>query len=113
MLFKETSQLTYVDFSLAVLKYQLEHHLFPSMPRNKYPLLRQKLIQFSQDLNIPGGYRESGEWDILRMNWQLYKRVAQADAVPGAPLTRGRQGQQGAIFESSSPAADAAARAEA
>jgi fatty acid desaturase len=87
------------------MQYQLEHHLFPSMPRSKYPLLRERLIQFSKENNIPGGYRESGEFEILKMNWDLYKRVAEADPVPGAPPTRGRLGQQGGIMESAnSPA---------
>jgi fatty acid desaturase len=87
------------------MQYQLEHHLFPSMPRNRYPALRERLIQFAADNKIPGGYRESGEFEILRMNWNLYKSVAEADAVPGAPPTRGRLGQQGAIRETNSPAA--------
>jgi fatty acid desaturase len=87
------------------MQYQLEHHLFPSMPRNNYPLLRKRLQTFAADNNIPGGYRESGEFEILKMNWQLYKEVAEADPVPGAPPTRGRIGQLGAIRESSSPAA--------
>eukprot|EP00529_Nitzschia_sp_RCC80_P025286 CAMPEP_0113517836 /NCGR_PEP_ID=MMETSP0014_2-20120614/42489_1 /TAXON_ID=2857 /ORGANISM="Nitzschia sp." /LENGTH=538 /DNA_ID=CAMNT_0000415095 /DNA_START=274 /DNA_END=1890 /DNA_ORIENTATION=- /assembly_acc=CAM_ASM_000159 len=79
------------------MQYQLEHHLFPSMPRHRYPALRERLIQFAKDNKIPGGYRESGEFEILRMNWNLYKEVAEADAVPGAPLTKGRPGQLGAI----------------
>lgn len=84
------------------MQYQLEHHLFPSMPRHRYPALRERLIQFAKDNKIPGGYRESDEFDILKMNWQLYKRVAEADAVPGAPLTKGHLGQLGAI-EPASP----------
>jgi len=87
------------------MQYQLEHHLFPSMPRNKYPALREILMKFAEDNKIPGGYRETGEFEILRMNWELYKKVAGQDAVPGAPLTRGRPGQLGAISESASPAA--------
>lgn len=87
------------------MQYQLEHHLFPSMPRNKYPKLRGILMKFAEDNKIPGGYRETGEFEILRMNWELYKTVAGQDAVPGAPLTRGRPGQLGAISESMSPAA--------
>lgn len=86
------------------MQYQLEHHLFPSMPRNKYPKLRSILRKFAADHNIPGGYRETGEFEILRMNWQTYKRVAEQDAVPGAPLTRGRPGQMAAIRETASPA---------
>lgn len=86
------------------MQYQLEHHLFPTMPRNRYPALKDRLTKFAKDLNIPGGYRESGEFEILKMNWELYKSVAEAEAMPGAPLTRGRPGQQGAIVETSSPA---------
>jgi fatty acid desaturase len=86
------------------MQYQLEHHLFPSMPRSKYPLLRERLIKFAEDNQIPGGYRETGEFKILKMNWDLYKSVAEADAVPGAISTRGKPGQQGAIERSNSPA---------
>jgi fatty acid desaturase len=88
------------------MQYQLEHHLFPSMPRNKYPALREILQKFAADNSVPGGYRESGEFEILRMNWELYKRVAEADAVPGAPLTRGQPGQLGAIKDTDSPAVE-------
>jgi len=87
------------------MQYQLEHHLFPSMPRHRYPALKDKLQNFAEKMKIPGGYRETGEFEILKMNWQLYKRVADADAIPGAPLTRGQPGQQGAIMETDSPAA--------
>lgn len=86
------------------MQYQLEHHLFPTMPRSKYPALREILMKFAEDNNIPGGYRESGEFEILKMNWDLYKRVAEADAVPGAPYSRGH-GQLGAINLGLSPAA--------
>jgi acyl-lipid Delta6-acetylenase / acyl-lipid (9-3)-desaturase len=79
------------------MQYQLEHHLFPSMPRNKYPQLRSILQKFAENNKIPGGYRETGEFQILKMNWLLYKSVAEAEPVPGAPLTRGRLGQLGAI----------------
>lgn len=86
------------------MQYQLEHHLFPSMPRSKYPALRPILMKFAEDNKIPGGYRESGEFEILRMNWDLYKKVAEADAVPGAPYSRGH-GQLAAINLGLSPAA--------
>jgi fatty acid desaturase len=87
------------------MQYQLEHHLFPSMPRNKYPMLRERMMQFATDNNIPGGYRETGEFEILKMNWDLYRKVAMMDAVPGAPSTHGRASQQGAIVNTNSPAA--------
>jgi len=85
------------------MQYQLEHHLFPSMPRSKYPRLKKILQKFAADNNIPGGYRESGEFKILKMNWDLYRRVAKADPVVGAPYSRGH-GQLGAISLGNSPA---------
>jgi len=86
------------------MQYQLEHHLFPSMPRSNYPKLKPMLQKFCKKYNIPGGYRESGEFEILVDNWKLYKRVAESDPVVGAPYTRGH-GQIGAIDSGNSPAA--------
>mmetsp|Transcript_12623 Transcript_12623/g.23665 ORF Transcript_12623/g.23665 Transcript_12623/m.23665 type:complete len:512 (+) Transcript_12623:3745-5280(+) len=86
------------------MQYQLEHHLFPSMPRSKYPKLKPILQKFAEENNVPGGYRESGEFEILKMNWELYKKVAESDPVPGAPYSRGH-GQLGAINLGLSPAA--------
>jgi len=87
------------------MQYQLEHHLFPSMPRMRYPALHDKLVQFAKDNEVPGGYRETDEFQIIKENWELYKRVAEAEAVPGAPSTRGRPNQLGAIRNGFSPAA--------
>lgn len=86
------------------MQYQLEHHLFPSMPRNRYPQLKKRLQEFATENNVPGGYRESGEFEILKMNWDLYRKVAEADAVPGAPATRGTPTQQASIVSTESPA---------
>lgn len=86
------------------MQYQLEHHLFPAMPRGNYPKLRPILKQFAEENNVPGGYRESGEFQILADNWRLYRDVARADPVPGAPYSRGH-GQLGAISMGLSPAA--------
>lgn len=79
------------------MQYQLEHHLFPSMPRSKYPLLRSRLKKFAEDNQIKGGYRETNEFEILKMNWELYKKVAEADPVQGAVSTQGKEGQVAAI----------------
>eukprot|EP00535_Pseudo-nitzschia_heimii_P001265 CAMPEP_0197178522 /NCGR_PEP_ID=MMETSP1423-20130617/3773_1 /TAXON_ID=476441 /ORGANISM="Pseudo-nitzschia heimii, Strain UNC1101" /LENGTH=500 /DNA_ID=CAMNT_0042628283 /DNA_START=1343 /DNA_END=2845 /DNA_ORIENTATION=- len=82
------------------MQYQLEHHLFPSMPRSKYPALRHVLMKFAEDNKVPGGYRESGEFEILKMNWDLYRKVAKEDAVAGSLSTQGFIGQQGGIMDS-------------
>lgn len=46
------------------------------MPRFRYPELKKKLEVFAEENQIPGGYRDSGEWEILKMNWELYKKIA-------------------------------------
>lgn len=38
--------------------HQLEHQLFPSMPRSKYPKLRRILQKFAKDNGIPGAVVE-------------------------------------------------------
>lgn len=81
------------------MQYQIEHHLFPSMPRSKLPALKPIIEKFAKDNNVEGGYRESGELEILRMNWETYRAAALADPVEGAPLTKGKVGQQAAIAE--------------
>lgn len=65
------------------MQFQLEHHLFPAMPRSKYPALRPILNQFASENNLK--YLESGEVEILKMNWELMRDVAKADPVEGAP----------------------------
>lgn len=81
------------------MQHQIEHHLFPSMPRSKLPLLKPIIEQFAKENNVDGGYRQSGEFEILRMNWETYRRAALADPVEGAPTAKGVAGQQGAIAE--------------
>ena len=65
------------------MHYQLEHHLFPSMPRSKYPKLRAIVQKFASENGLE--YLESGEAEILKTNWELYRDVARADPVHGAP----------------------------
>lgn len=72
------------------MQYQIEHHLFPSMPRSKYPALQPILKKFAEVNGVPGGHRIMGQLDLLRQNWRLYAQVANAAPVPGAPATRGR-----------------------
>ena len=41
------------DFVLVGLNHQIEHHLFPSTPRNKLPLLKPYVKQACEELGIP------------------------------------------------------------
>jgi len=58
------------------MQYQLEHHLFPSMPRSKYPALAEVLRKFAAENDIPGGYRAGDEVDLVVQNWATYRDVA-------------------------------------
>ena len=79
------------------MQYQLEHHLFPNMPRSRYPALVPILEKFAQDNNIEGGYRVMDEFDLIKANVDMYARVAAEGPNPQAPLSRG--GSQQAALE--------------
>jgi len=73
------------------MQYQLEHHLFPTMPRYKYPALIPQVQQFADDNNLD--FRVTGEWELLKMNIDVYKDVATRPAVPGAKASRPETGK--------------------
>ena len=49
-----------VDFWYGGLNYQIEHHLFPNMPRNKLKQAREIVKPFCQSHGLP--YHETGVW---------------------------------------------------
>jgi fatty acid desaturase len=53
-----------VDFALGGLNYQIEHHLFPSMPRNNLRLAQPLVKQYCAEQGIP--YEETGLVDSYR-----------------------------------------------
>jgi fatty acid desaturase len=55
-----------VDFWYGGLNYQIEHHLFPSMPRNKLPQARLIIKQFCRSRGID--YYETG---VVRSNIEI------------------------------------------
>jgi len=72
------------------MQWQLEHHLFPTMPRYRYPALAQELLKFSaeqQELGQGDGldYRVTGEFKIIADNVALLKKLALAEPMPGNP----------------------------
>jgi len=68
------------------MQYQLEHHLFPTMPRYKYRELVPLVKQFAAENGID--YKTTDQWKILVDNYENYKRVAAQPAVAGAPDSR-------------------------
>ena len=53
-----------IDFAYGGLNYQIEHHLFPNMPRNRLKDARQTVKTFCQEKGIP--YHETGFWQSQR-----------------------------------------------
>lgn len=42
-----------VDWWMAYLNYQIEHHLFPTMPQFRHPLIRDRVVALAKKHNIP------------------------------------------------------------
>jgi len=68
------------------MQYQLEHHLFPTMPRYKYPALVPLLKEFAQKNELE--YRATDEFQIVSDNIKTYRRVASLAPVQGACPSR-------------------------
>ncbi len=49
-----------IDFAYGGLNYQIEHHLFPNMPRNRLRGAREVVKTFCKERGIP--YHETGFW---------------------------------------------------
>ena len=69
------------DFWYGGLNYQIEHHLFPSMPRNKLKKAQTIVRAFCEERSIP--YRESGP---LESNIEILQFLHEV----GAPLRKAR-----------------------
>jgi len=69
------------------MQWQLEHHLFPTIPRYRYPALAKELKAFADEYGPAQGfsYRESEEVQILLDNVKTINRQALLPAEPGNP----------------------------
>jgi len=72
------------------MQWQLEHHLFPTMPRYRYPAVARELIAWSEEQKALGqgeglDYRVTGEFQIVADNVALLKQLALAEPKPGNP----------------------------
>ncbi len=65
------------------MQWQLEHHLFPTMPRYKYKALHPLLKEWAREHQLE--FRTSGEWEILQQNINQLKKMSSLPAVPGNP----------------------------
>lgn len=62
------------EYLFGGMQYQLEHHLFPFMPRYYYPKLRPILKKFSEENDLP--FKLSGVFEILKLNYQIMKKYS-------------------------------------
>jgi fatty acid desaturase len=75
----------YTDFLYGGLNYQIEHHLFPTMPQNQLREARTIVMEFCRAQHIP--YYETG---FLRSQVEVLRHL---HAV-GAPLRHDLAGQR-------------------
>lgn len=77
------------DWLWGGMQWQLEHHLFPSMPRSKYPELSKIVRKFADENGLE--YKISDELDILKLNWNMYRKNAGSKAVEGMKHFEGKE----------------------
>jgi fatty acid desaturase len=51
---------TFEDWFTGFLNYQIEHHLFPNMPRHSYPMVKPRIQALCRKHGIP--YNETTLW---------------------------------------------------
>jgi fatty acid desaturase len=64
----------FMEYFFGGMQYQLEHHLFPTMPRYYYPAVRPLIHQFAKENGMQ--YHVSGVLEILKMNFDVMKKNA-------------------------------------
>merc|ERR1711865_974987 len=74
------------------MQWQLEHHLFPTMPRYKYKALHPVLRQWSQEHGLD--FRTSGELDILEPLTLTLTPTLTLTRRAGDPRTEHRAAQE-------------------
>ena len=78
-----------IDFAYGGLNYQIEHHLFPNMPRNRLKKARELVKVFCQERGIP--YHETGFWrshrEILGYMHEVSAPLRRARGAASAPAS--------------------------
>lgn len=63
------------EFLFGGMQYQMEHHLFPIMPRYYYPALRPLVTQFAKENGMQ--HHISGIKEIFVMNYEVMKKYSE------------------------------------
>jgi fatty acid desaturase len=70
------------EYFFGGMQYQLEHHLFPIMPRYHYPALRPLVRKFAEENNLQ--YHMNSVLEITILNYLQMKKIAMA-SIPQSP----------------------------
>lgn len=64
------------EYLFGGMQYQLEHHLFPFLPKYRYPRLRPLVARFCEENGLE--FKNSGIVDIMKRNYDTMKQMAAA-----------------------------------
>lgn len=64
----------FINYLWGGMQYQLEHHLFPTIPKYKYPKLKLKVKKFALENDLM--FRSSSLLEIVGMNYDTMRRFA-------------------------------------
>lgn len=62
------------EYLFGGMQYQLEHHLFPTMPRYYFPKLRPVIKAFAEEHGLP--FKVSSVWEIIALNYAVLRKNA-------------------------------------
>ena len=68
------------EYFFGGMQYQLEHHLFPIMPRYRYPELRPLVREFAKKNGLQ--YHMETVWDIMVLNYRQMEKIARGEVLP-------------------------------
>jgi len=74
------------------MQYQLEHHLFPTMPKYRYAALSKRVEQFAKENNLT--YGAEPQWELLKRNFNTLKFFAAKDRSTAEQQYQQQQQQQ-------------------
>merc|ERR1712146_276672 len=63
------------EYLFGGMQYQLEHHLFPFMPKYRYRAVREHVKKFAEDHGME--YKSSGIVEIMQRNYEVMKKYSQ------------------------------------
>jgi fatty acid desaturase len=63
------------DWWMGYLNYQIEHHLFPTMPQFRHPRVHKRVEALAKKHNIP--YISYSYWEAVHKTFSNLKKVAQ------------------------------------